>query len=141
MPSSPTKAVATRSRTSLFKSLFDVLPLDAIPRLRPRNRRRDTSEGLIAPRSPSAQPPSPGFGPMPSLNGLPSPLLSPRRVSSDSYRPGSPSGFHLDPPPRRSMTKDESSRDGLGPGLGARRLDMRRTVSAQSSTSEGWREF
>ncbi|RPD67003.1 DUF396-domain-containing protein [Lentinus tigrinus ALCF2SS1-7] len=139
-PSSPTKAVATRSRTSLFKSLFDILPLDAIPRLRSRNRRRDTSEGIIAPRSPSVQPSSPGFGPVPSLNGLPSPLLSPRRVSSDSYRPGSPSGFHLDPPPRRSMTRDESG-EGSVSGLGARRLDMRRTVSTQNPTSEGWREF
>ncbi|RDX53929.1 DUF396-domain-containing protein [Lentinus brumalis] len=140
-PSSPTKAAATRSRTSLFKSLFDVLPLDSIPRLRPRSRRADTSEGIIAPRSPSTQPTSPGFGPVPSLNGLPSPLLSPRRVSSDSYRPGSPSGFQLNPPPRRSMTNDGSSREGSVSGLGPSRLGVRRTASSHTTTSEGWREF
>ncbi|KAI0774429.1 transmembrane adaptor Erv26-domain-containing protein [Fomes fomentarius] len=141
-PSSPTKVSASRSRTSLFKALFDVLPVDSFPfsRMGPRMRRKDTSEGIIAPRSPSPQPPiSPGFGPVPALNGMPSPLLVPRRVSSDIYRPGSPSNFSLGPPPRRST--DETPREGSG----GSRLEMRRAASAQrtstTSSSDGWREF
>lgn len=135
-PSSPTKLTATRS--SLFKALFDVLPLDSLPRVRSRARRRDTSEGIIAPRSPSAQPPSPGLGPIPALNGMPSPLLGPRRLSSDAHRPGSPTNLSLSTPPRRTAS-DESNRDGPG----GRRMGMRRAVSAQSTNTsgEGWREF
>ncbi|KAI0750963.1 DUF396-domain-containing protein [Daedaleopsis nitida] len=129
-PSSPTKPTATRTRTSLFKALFDVLP--SLPRVRPRARRRDTAEGIIAPRSPSVQPPSPGLAPVPALNGMPSPLLGPRRVSSDAYRPGSPTDFSLSTPPRR-LTSDESNRDGPG----ARRIGVRRAISAQNASTSG----
>lgn len=93
-PTSPTKPVITRPRASLFKSLYDTLP-----RVRPRTRRRDTSEGIIAPRSPNLMlpPPSPtpGHSPailqrVPSLNNLPPPMLSPtpptRRLSSEARR-------------------------------------------------------
>ncbi|KAI0638343.1 DUF396-domain-containing protein [Trametes polyzona] len=147
MPTSPTAASRpglARSKASLFKALYDTLPIDSLPRLRPRTRRRDTSEGIIAPRSPRTAPPSPGIAPVPAMNGLPSPMLSPRRVSSDSYRPGSPSqytygnpaepaNFSLSTPPRRSTT-DEPPR---AMGSGARRLEMRRVASAQSSVREG----
>ncbi|KAI0832586.1 DUF396-domain-containing protein [Trametes gibbosa] len=147
IPTSPTSTShpgVARSRTSLFKALYDALPIDSIPRLRPRARRRDTSEGIIAPRSPRTAPPSPSLGPVPTMNGLPSPMLSPRRVSSDTYRPGSPSqfaynnpadpsSFSLSTPPRRSI--------GDGPpgpvGPGGRRLEMTRRVA---STYSGFKE-
>ncbi|KAI0775956.1 DUF396-domain-containing protein, partial [Trametes elegans] len=130
-PTAPTRPSLPRSRTSLFKSLYDALPIDSLPRLRPRARRRDTSEGIIAPRSPRTAPPSPGLGPVPNMNGLPSPMLSPRRVSSDSYRPDSPgpsnaAGFSLSPPPRRS-TADQPPR---GTSSGTRGVGMRRVASS-----------
>ncbi|KAH9899713.1 DUF396-domain-containing protein [Cubamyces lactineus] len=147
-PTAPTRPGLSRSRTSLFKALYDALPIDSLPRLRPRARRRDTSEGIIAPRSPRTAPPSPGLGPVPAMSGLPSPMLSPRRVSSDSYRPGSPShhlsagnaaqssgssGFSLGAPPRRSIG-DEPPK-GSGSSSGPRRLEMRRVASAQVNGS------
>ncbi|OSD04402.1 DUF396-domain-containing protein [Trametes coccinea BRFM310] len=141
-PTAPTRPTVGKTRTSLFKSLYDALPLDSLPRLRPRARRRDTSEGIIAPRSPHITPPSPGM--VPAMNGLPSPMLSPRRVSSDGYRPGSPSylehtsnssssaNFSLSAPPRRS-TGDEPPRAG---GSGAKSLGMRRVVSAHAGSRD-----
>lgn len=123
-PLSPSKPVATPGRTSLFKALYDMLPLESLPRLRPRSRRRD-SEGIIAPRSPTGPPPvSPVLGAISNMN-LPSPLLSPRRVSSEAFRPlsrpGSPS-FTLSPPPKRAIA-DESTREGQP--LGGRRMEIR----------------
>lgn len=143
VPLSPTSAARPalgRTRTSLFKALYDALPIDSLPRLR-RARRHDTSEGIIAPRSPRTAPPSPGLGPVPAMNGLPSPMLSPRRVSSDGYRPASPSqyvygdsadpaNFSLSTPPRRSVGEEPPR---AMHGAGARRLEMRRVASAQSS--------
>lgn len=128
-PPSPSKPVATQGRTSLFKALYDMLPLESLPRLRPRSRRRDTSEGIIAPRSPVGPPPvSPGLGPVNSMN-LPSPLLSPRRVSGETFRPlsrpGSPSGFTLSPPPKRTTVDDTRESQSIG----SRRAEMRMRVS------------
>ncbi|OJT12527.1 hypothetical protein TRAPUB_10928 [Trametes pubescens] len=139
-PTSVARPALGRTRTSLFKALYDALPIDSLPRLR-RGRRHDTSEGIIAPRSPRTAPPSPSLGPVPSMNGLPSPMLSPRRVSSDTYRPASPSqyafgdsadpaNFSLSTPPRRSVGEDPPR---AMHGAGARRLEMRRVASAQSS--------
>ncbi|KAI9000859.1 DUF396-domain-containing protein [Trametes punicea] len=143
-PTAPSRPGLSRSRTSLFKALYDALPIDSLPRLRPRIRRRDTSEGIIAPSSPRAAPPSPGLGTMPTMN---SPMLSPRRLSSESYRPGSPShfahgnappsGFSLGTPPRRS-TGDEPPKAGAA---GARRLEMRRAVSSHTSGTEIGRDL
>ncbi|KAI0677389.1 transmembrane adaptor Erv26-domain-containing protein [Trametes maxima] len=138
VPTSPTRPTLGKSRTSLFKALYDALPIDSLPRLRPRTRRHDTSEGLIAPRSPRTAPPSPGLGPVPTLNGLPSPMLAPRRMSSENYRPGSP-GFSLGPPPRRSTGDSEPPRAAsLGTGG---RLEMRRTASAHTGGRDMEREF
>ncbi|KAH9850743.1 DUF396-domain-containing protein [Lenzites betulinus] len=147
-PTSTSRPGLARSKASLFKTLYDSLPIDSLPRLRPR--RRDTSEGIIAPRSPRTAPPSPNLGPVPPMNGLPSPMLSPRRVSSETYpRPGSPSqyahsnyadpsSFSLSTPPRRSIG------DGPPPasGSGARRLEMtRRVASAQSGARDYKRDM
>ncbi|KAH9943296.1 DUF396-domain-containing protein [Epithele typhae] len=127
-PSSPTKPVATGNRISLFKALYDTLPLEYIPRLRPRPRRRDTTEGLIAPRSPTASAP-------------PSPNLMPR-VSGEIYRPSSPSAFSLSPPPKRSgVLVDDASREA---SMGGRRVGMRRTASSTNAAAvagDGWRKF
>ncbi|KZT72568.1 DUF396-domain-containing protein [Daedalea quercina L-15889] len=94
VPSTPTVSnkaltpISTRPRGSLFRSLYDTMP-----RVRPRPIRRDTSEGLIAPRSPNLTPrpvsPSPAsqLQRMPSMSSLPPPLHSPRRVASESDAP------------------------------------------------------
>ncbi len=134
-PPSPSKPVATQGRTSLFRALYDMLPLESLPRLRPRSRRRDTTEGIIAPRSPTAPPVSPGLGPVSGMN-LPSPLLSPRRVSGETFRslsrPGSPAGFTLNPPPKRATADDTRESQSLG----SRRTEMRNRVShGMGSTS------
>ncbi|KAF7798350.1 hypothetical protein EIP86_009571 [Pleurotus ostreatoroseus] len=71
IPDSPTAAasrpIIIGNRGSLFKTLYDALPLDYLPRLRPRPKKRDTSQGIIAPPSPNLRPmhsplPSPGLG-------------------------------------------------------------------------------
>ncbi|OCH92145.1 hypothetical protein OBBRIDRAFT_824865 [Obba rivulosa] len=157
VPSTPVSqsTVMTRSRASLFKSLFDSLPLDALPRIRPRPRRRDTSEGIIAPRSPSVKRatspmPSPAMTPIglprvASSGSLPPPLTpSLRRFSSESNpgtlgavqeiadSPDQLASIQLSAPPRRSSgpSARRSSTDGRG------RLEMRRVASAHVSSIE-----
>lgn len=147
-PTSPVKPIMTRPRASLFKSLYDTLP-----RVRPRTRRRDASEGIIAPRSPNLRPAatvSPLQTPtrlerVPSMNNLPPPL-SPRRVSSDSYAvPGSAilevdaadnssdrlAPFRVGTPPRRSSAVGPPSRRSSIEGG----LEMRRSASAYARSS------
>lgn len=147
MPSTPTSpthgqtSIATRTRASLFKVIYDSLP-------RIRSQRRDTSEGLIAPRSPAIIPASPSHSSqplhrVPSFTNMPPPMLSPsRRLSSDSYAAGSgpaapPLGprrddgteslsFRLGAPPRRTASGTGSLiRD---PSEGAQ-FEIRRTTS------------
>jgi len=154
-PTSPVGPIMTRPRTSLFRSLYD-----SLPRVRPRPTRRDTSEGIIAPRSPNimraALSPSPVQTPtrlqrVPSMNDLPPPLLSPtRRASSGGYSSGAgpellsadlaehPSAdrlapFRLGTPPRRISAASISSR---GPSTEGR-LEMRRVASAYASSKSG----
>lgn len=149
VPTTPTDSnkaftpISTRPRGSLFRSLYDTMP-----RVRPRPTRRDTSEGLIAPRSPNIAPrpvsPSPLQAPItylkrvPSMNNLPPPLLSPgRRVASEndtsetsSYAPTNEidhSNIRLAPlklgtPPRRPTVSGRPSTEG--------RLEMRRNTSS-----------
>lgn len=139
-PTDPSKAfipISTRPRGSLFRTLFDTMP-----RVRPRPSRRDTSEGLIAPRPVSPSPrsisPSPLQRPsvhlqrVPSMNNIPSPLPSPaRRVASESdASEGTKFGsneiesniriapLRLRSPPRRSTATGTLSSEG--------RLEMRR---------------
>lgn len=146
MPNTPTVAsrpIIIGPRGSLFKTLFDALPLDSLPRLRPRPRRRDTTQGIIAPPSPGLRPlPSPMLSPslarVPSMTNLPpSNLTPPPRRSSEqsSYLSDSPdlfsdsptSSFSLGTPPRRMS------------GTGAGRLEMRRVASSSSTRDERYR--
>ena len=147
-PTEPNKAfipISTRPRGSLFRTLYDTMP-----RVKPRPIRRDTSEGLIAPRpaSPSPRPvsPSPLQRPsahlqrVPSMNNLPPPLLSPgRRVASDGdASEGTTFGsteiesniriapLRLGTPPRRSTASGTLSTEGG-------RLEMRRNASSYDS--------
>ncbi|KDQ64352.1 hypothetical protein JAAARDRAFT_187691 [Jaapia argillacea MUCL 33604] len=152
-PSTPSKLTipTTQQHTSLFKSIFKSLPLDTIPRIRPK--RRET-EGLIAPQSPTTRsaPSSPLLSSphTSSLNNIPvSPLISPRfprTPSGTSFGMGddvfeepsligsgsrnTPSSFTLSPPPRRSASAYvpaspvQNRRVGLG---------LRRTVSGKES--------
>lgn len=150
-PAQPSHPVPPKpQRTSLFKSLYDALPLDSLPRMRPRSR-RDASQGIIAPQSPrppTSPLPSPGLPGMrrnASSGSLPpyTPPPPPRRVSSDS--PGllyadpsditrSPepfsSGFALGvPPSQRRPTAGPS----LSPSLrraGLTRTELRRAASS-----------
>ncbi|TFK55544.1 DUF396-domain-containing protein [Heliocybe sulcata] len=112
-PTSPSKPIMTRPRSSLFKSLLEILPVDSFPSLRPRPRRRET-EGIIAPRSPSMVPVSPGLGS--SFNN--SPLLSPGLSGEPPRSPradGKSPAFTLNPPPRRSPAPVRSvTTDGVG---------------------------
>ncbi|KAH9939989.1 DUF396-domain-containing protein [Amylocystis lapponica] len=140
-PVSPSKLIISRPRASLFKTLYDNLP-----RVRSRQR-RDTSEGLIAPRSPNPMRASPSPTPMPttptglqrvpSMNSLPPRLLSPSPMSPRFTNGSSPAilaagevevdssvmltPFSLASPPRR---------------MSGNRLEMRRVSSYASSVSE-----
>ncbi|KZT29278.1 DUF396-domain-containing protein [Neolentinus lepideus HHB14362 ss-1] len=120
-PTSPSKPTTTRPRSSLFKSLLEIFPVNSIPSLRLRPRRRET-EGIIAPRSPGPAPGVPPVSPGLSFNGLPSPMLSPRVSSEPPRSPrgdGKPPPFSLNPPPRRSTT---STRSATTDGIGLRRV-------------------
>jgi hypothetical protein len=119
--------VHTRPRASLFRSLFG---------FQRRDRDRDGTEGLIAPRSPGLRPTTPTLA-VPSLHDLPSrptspgllrPPLSPR-VSSEYVRPvpRPPQRSYTSPPPPSadggmSMSMLDAERVGLG---------LRRVPSAQ----------
>lgn len=112
---------------SLIRSMFSFFSFDGIPRMRPRHSRKDTSEGIIAPRSPAP---------------IPSPLLpsSPLRRPSYSGPPRSPgpraqeldvhlspnTNFRLDtPPPRRATLPIRRTTTGEGFGLG---IGMRKST-------------
>ncbi|PCH41457.1 DUF396-domain-containing protein [Wolfiporia cocos MD-104 SS10] len=146
-PTLPSTPINTRPRSSLFRSLYD-----SLPQVRARPRRRDTSEGIIAPRSPniarSTLTPSPIHSPtllprVPSMNGLPSPLLSPRRVSSDGFT-AEPSLLTPD------LTQEEEASDHLTPfrvgtpprrmsagGPPSRRSSMETRLEMRRTTSSG----
>ncbi|KAJ3559092.1 hypothetical protein NM688_g544 [Phlebia brevispora] len=148
VPNTPT--VASRpmiigTRGSLFKTLYAALPLDSLPRLRPRPKKRDSSQGIIAPPSPSPRlipsaMSSPALERVPSMTHLPPSPLSPPRRSTDTsvlQRSDSPnlfqsnerasSPFSLAAPPRRtSGTSGSPSIRSTHEG----RLEMRRVVSA-----------
>ncbi|KAI0921605.1 hypothetical protein AcW1_004473 [Taiwanofungus camphoratus] len=133
----PTNSVmpsATRPRVSLFKSLYDTLS-----QVRPRPRRRDTSEGIIAPRSPNVvRPPTPSPLQTPtrlprvsSMNSLPPPLILPRRVSSDGHPPESAARL-LSPEPTEFSLLNMSTQSMLG--TASRRLSGAKTSSRRPST-------
>ncbi|KIP10659.1 hypothetical protein PHLGIDRAFT_125362 [Phlebiopsis gigantea 11061_1 CR5-6] len=136
-------------RGSLFKSLFDALPFESLPRVRPKARR--AASGIIAPPSPRPVPsplPSPSIQGMrrtPSSSTLP-PYATPpppRRVSSESHasmlaadstdRISSPEpfdSFALKPPPKRA------SGAILSPSLrrtSTSRTEMRRVFSTNDA--------
>jgi hypothetical protein len=116
--------ISARSRSSLFKSLFET-----IPGFRQQTS-RSVSEGLIEPRSPGGPRTSKLDTPINALNNPPlSPRvpLSPRASSSQrsslEATPPSPNhwedrltpNFQLNPPPRRPVRSGTT--DGLGLGL------------------------
>lgn len=120
-PTSPSKPIQNQPRASLFKTLVDTLPIDSIPRLRPHPERRQTSEGLIAPRSPNPSRLSGGPLPSPGLRSLNDLPPSPRLMTSETLSPA----FRLSPPPRRGPSPvaiRRSTEEGPGRiGLGLRR--------------------
>ncbi|KAH7911559.1 transmembrane adaptor Erv26-domain-containing protein [Hygrophoropsis aurantiaca] len=122
-PSAAARPVAPRSNSSLFKSLFNMLPLDSIPIVRSKSIRKDSADGLIAPHSPNpmrrASSPVPPSSPTPMRSPFPGP---PPRTPSSSFQQKDPetehlssSNFQLGTPPRRSpqvtrrVTADSSS--------------------------------
>ncbi|KAF8969492.1 transmembrane adaptor Erv26-domain-containing protein [Flammula alnicola] len=131
-PLSPTAASSTQtsqSRVSLIRSMFSFLSFDNnIPRLRSRPSRKDTSEGIIAPRSPALP-----RAPLPQVHAsIPSsPSLRPSAYPPPPRSPGprtqefdlasgngNSSNFKLDTPPRRTR---QVTGDGLGLGISLRR--------------------
>lgn len=111
---------ANRSRGSLFKSLFSNLSVE-LPRIRPKPSRKDTSEGLIAPRSPLL-PRSPTVYRTPSgASGTRTP--PPRSPGYQTHVNGldthlSPGTFKLTTPPKRvSFQARKIAAEGNGLGL------------------------
>ncbi|CAL1701195.1 unnamed protein product [Somion occarium] len=155
VPSTPTKVstpMIQKPKGSLFKSFYDALSLDSIPRLR-SIRRRDSTQGIIAPPSPNIRPSSPLPSPnplrrTPSAASLHPPIGSPRRrPSGDS--PAPPYSGYLSPNSRDGMQSPEAlspfvlgspPRRVSAPGIPLRRstvdgrLEMRRAASSGSSS-------
>lgn len=155
-PISPTAPSMTlpRPKRSLFKTLYDMLSLDSLPRIRGKPKRVN-SIGLIAPPSPNIRPINPpnirSSSPAPSLSSIPSMPPSPappRRISGDAPRSGrsilvtpglgdtfvpleSPT-FQLNAPPRRAPGQP-IRRSTTGEG----RLELRRAASAHSMLRDG----
>lgn len=135
-PGSPTTASALQTghvRVSLLRSMFSFFSLDGTySKLRPRASRKDTSEGIIAPRSPNL-PRSPlpqRSGTLPSSPSLrptmyPPPPRSPgprvQELDLASSPPNNARDFRLDTP-----SGQLSARRGTGGGLG---ISLRRTAS------------
>ncbi|KAH7930712.1 DUF396-domain-containing protein [Leucogyrophana mollusca] len=133
-PSTPTSAarpVASRSNSSLFKSMFNLLPLDSIASIRPKAMRRETADGLIAPHSPNpmrrASSPVPPPSPTPMRSPYPGP--PPRTPSGSSTQQKgldmghlSPSNFRLGSPPHRApQVMRRATADSSGATMAARR--------------------
>ncbi|KAF8640124.1 hypothetical protein AX17_001360 [Amanita inopinata Kibby_2008] len=88
-----------RTRVSLIRSIFSLFSFDIFPRVRSRASRKDTSEGLIAPRSPKPQSPVPPPTP-------PMPSSSPRLSGSHSpMLPGTSRYNHMPPPSPGSVLR------------------------------------
>ncbi|KAJ3478630.1 hypothetical protein NLI96_g9623 [Meripilus lineatus] len=145
-----------RPKRSLFKSLYDMLSLESLPRLRQKPK-RDNSIGIIAPPSPNIRPvnspslrpvsPAPSLHRVPSIPSLPSSPNPPRRGSVENPNgprsilvtqgPTDPFGssesptFQLNPPPRRAP-----GRPVRRSTTGESRLELRRAVSANSMLRE-----
>lgn len=136
-PGSPTAASAIQTghvRVSLLRSLFTFVSLDGTySKLRPRPSRKDTSEGIIAPRSPNIP-----RSPLPQRSGtLPSsPLLRPTVYPPPPRSPGprvqeldlasstpNTRDFRLDTPSGRLSARRST---GESQGLG---ISLRRTAS------------
>ncbi|EGO02070.1 hypothetical protein SERLA73DRAFT_177799 [Serpula lacrymans var. lacrymans S7.3] len=134
MPSTPTslRPTAPPSHSSLFKSLFSILPVGYISNLRLKSMRKDTSEGIIAPHSPNTQ--RRASSPMPSS---PNPVQSTMYGNIRSRTPPrsatipqdldtsylSPENFRLGSPPKRSSGPRVIRRaTGDVIGLGTRRV-------------------
>ncbi|KAF9478162.1 DUF396-domain-containing protein [Pholiota conissans] len=130
-PMSPTVTMTQTgpSRVSLIRSTLGFLSFDnALPRFR-SSKRKDSTEGLIAPRTPN-----PPRSPMPAThNPLPgSPALrasmypppprspGPRAQEIEVATGNTASNFKLDTPPRRSTTQ-QTRTDSLGLGISLRR--------------------
>jgi hypothetical protein len=136
-PSSPTGASSmqtAQSRISLIRTIFNYFSFEsAIPSIRPRASRKNTSEGLIAPRSPNIP-----RSPLPQAHRPASPAL---RTASYPPPPRSPgprvqellraqepevdpsannSNFRLGTVPRGVPVR-QASRDALGLGINLRR--------------------
>jgi hypothetical protein len=136
-PSSPTGSSSmqtAQSRVSLIRTIFNYFSFEStIPRIRPRPFRKDTSEGLIAPRSPNIP-----RSPLPQIHRPASPAL---RTASYAPPPRSPgprvqellraqelevnpsannSNFRLGTVPR-GMPVRQASKDALGLGINLRR--------------------
>ena len=143
-PSTPIKPGSSTSRGSLFKTLFDALPFDSLPRLRPKVRKE--ASGIIAPPSPVPHPipsplPSPRLNRVPSMSSLPPPRspISTPRTSHETPRMLSPDGldaytnpdqfssFSLGAPPKRLGPERVPVRRTTTDGSG--RLEMRRVAS------------
>lgn len=128
-PSSPSvggfQVTQQQHHVSLIRSIFSFFSFDGIPRIRSRPLRKDTSEGIIAPRSPAPIP-----SPLPNIP--PSPLLHPN-YSGPPRSPGpriqeldvhlSPNtNFRLNTPPTaRRPAQPRRTGDGVGLGIGMRR--------------------
>ncbi|KAI0700743.1 transmembrane adaptor Erv26-domain-containing protein [Cytidiella melzeri] len=149
VPTTPTRSVSTASRGSLFKTLYDALPVDSLPRLRPKPRRE--ASGIIAPPSPAARPvpsplPSPGIpglARVPSMTNLPPPRSPSRATRSphegsrtlspnslEGYTAPDPfSSFSLGAPPKRLAAERSPIRRTTTDG----RLEMRRVPTTHNA--------
>jgi len=128
-PTGPSSMQTAQSRVSLIRTIFSYFSFEgSIPRIRSRPSRKDTSEGLIAPRSPlppqvhrpaspalirTAPYPPPPRSPGPRVQGLKAQELE---VNS----PASNSNFRLGGVPK-GMPIRQASGDSLGLGMNLRR--------------------
>ncbi|KAF8631517.1 hypothetical protein AX15_002277 [Amanita polypyramis BW_CC] len=95
-PGTPTTSglnQATQTRVSLIRSIFSLFSFDIFPRVRHRSHRKDTSEGLIAPRSPK-DPQTPTHIPSTPILGSSPRFPTSHSMATSHLNPKSP------PPPR-----------------------------------------
>lgn len=124
-PGSPITAAKSSNKVSLIRSIFSLLAFDNLPRLRPRPARKDTSEGIIAPRSPNpSRSPLPHVYPSsPSSVVFAAPPRSPgpRVQELDAHLSPTPTIKLTAPPKRSTAPVRRPTGDGLGLNLGLRR--------------------
>lgn len=123
------------ARVSLIRSIFSHIAFEGFPIIRPRPSRRDSAEGILAPRSPAPAPSPLARRPSSPFRSSTYPSAPPRspgpriqELDTNSLSTNSSTNFQLHTPPRRATLRQNSMGHSLGLGTPVRRSSLRSDI-------------